>query len=242
MSKLLEEILSKDNIDLAIKRVKSNKGAPGVDSMTANEVENYFKDNGEGGKHYAIETETGEITKGNIGQYRTGKQESKSNKQKQLDYILKTNPMRDDYHTGIRELSDVKTFEEALDYEEPTYPDITEDIIENAKKTGKIKVYSSKDIKGGGFITPSKMMAKDYAGGGDVKELEVDIDDVAWINGDEGVYAPKSELGGEVKKVEMPEKQRKALDAVIKKTANLKNEQSRIIDTDGNILVLVQKL
>lgn len=47
MSKLLEEILSKDNIDLAIKRVKSNKGAPGVDSMTTNEVENYFKDNGE---------------------------------------------------------------------------------------------------------------------------------------------------------------------------------------------------
>lgn len=47
MSKLLEEILSKDNIDLAIKRVKSNKGAPGVDGMTTNEVENYFKDNGE---------------------------------------------------------------------------------------------------------------------------------------------------------------------------------------------------
>ena len=47
MSKLLEEILRKDNIDLAIKRVKSNKGAPGVDSMTTNEVENYFKDNGE---------------------------------------------------------------------------------------------------------------------------------------------------------------------------------------------------
>lgn len=47
MSKLLEEILSKDNIDLAIKRVKSNKGAPGVDSMTTNEVENYFNENGE---------------------------------------------------------------------------------------------------------------------------------------------------------------------------------------------------
>ena len=47
MSKLLEEILSKDNIDLAIKRVKSNKGAPGVDGMTTNEVENYFLDNGE---------------------------------------------------------------------------------------------------------------------------------------------------------------------------------------------------
>ena len=47
MSKLLEEILSKDNIDLAIKRVKSNKGAPGVDSMTTNEVDNYFLENGE---------------------------------------------------------------------------------------------------------------------------------------------------------------------------------------------------
>ena len=47
MSKLLEEILSKDNIDLAIKRVKSNKGAPGVDSIKTDEVENYFKENGE---------------------------------------------------------------------------------------------------------------------------------------------------------------------------------------------------
>ena len=47
MSKLLEEILDKGNIDLAIKRVKSNKGAPGVDSMTTNEVENYFLENGE---------------------------------------------------------------------------------------------------------------------------------------------------------------------------------------------------
>ena len=47
MSKLLEEILSKDNIDLAIKRVKSNKGAPGVDSMTTNEVDKYFLENGE---------------------------------------------------------------------------------------------------------------------------------------------------------------------------------------------------
>lgn len=47
MSKLLEEILSKDNIDLAIKRVKSNKGAPGVDSIKTDEVENYFNENGE---------------------------------------------------------------------------------------------------------------------------------------------------------------------------------------------------
>ena len=47
MSKLLEEILAKDNLDLAIKKVKENKGAPGVDSMAVDEVEDYFKENGE---------------------------------------------------------------------------------------------------------------------------------------------------------------------------------------------------
>lgn len=47
MSKLLEEILSSDNIALAIKQVKANKGKPGVDKMTVEEVEGYFKENGE---------------------------------------------------------------------------------------------------------------------------------------------------------------------------------------------------
>ena len=47
MSKLLEEILSSDNIALAIKQVKANKGKPGVDKMTIEEVEDYFKENGE---------------------------------------------------------------------------------------------------------------------------------------------------------------------------------------------------
>ena len=47
MSKLLEEILDKDNINLAIKRVKANKGSPGVDGMRVNELEEYFSSNGE---------------------------------------------------------------------------------------------------------------------------------------------------------------------------------------------------
>lgn len=47
MSKLLEEILSEDNIALAIKQVKANKGKPGVDKMTVGEIEDYFKENGE---------------------------------------------------------------------------------------------------------------------------------------------------------------------------------------------------
>lgn len=47
MSKLLEEILDKDNINLAIKQVKANKGSPGVDGMRADEAEDFFKENGE---------------------------------------------------------------------------------------------------------------------------------------------------------------------------------------------------
>ena len=39
---LIEKILSDENISEAIKRVKSNKGAPGVDKMTVNEVDKYF--------------------------------------------------------------------------------------------------------------------------------------------------------------------------------------------------------
>lgn len=47
MSKLLEEILSKENINEAIEKVKSNKGKPGVDRMTIDEVEQFFLENGE---------------------------------------------------------------------------------------------------------------------------------------------------------------------------------------------------
>ena len=47
MSKLLEEILDKENINLAIRQVKASKGSPGIDKMTVDEVEDYFKENGE---------------------------------------------------------------------------------------------------------------------------------------------------------------------------------------------------
>ena len=39
---LIEKIPSEENIKEAIKRVKSNKGAPGVDKMTVNEIDKYF--------------------------------------------------------------------------------------------------------------------------------------------------------------------------------------------------------
>ncbi len=42
---LLEKILDKDNLNRAYKRVKANKGAPGVDGMTIEETAQYLKEN-----------------------------------------------------------------------------------------------------------------------------------------------------------------------------------------------------
>lgn len=41
--KLMEKILSKENLEMAIKKVKQNKGAPGVDKMTVQEIEYWFE-------------------------------------------------------------------------------------------------------------------------------------------------------------------------------------------------------
>jgi len=45
MSKLLDEILSKDNMNLAFKSVKANKGTYGVDEVTLDDLSDYIKEN-----------------------------------------------------------------------------------------------------------------------------------------------------------------------------------------------------
>lgn len=40
---ILSKILGKDNLDRAYKRVKANKGAPGVDGMTTTEAHLWFR-------------------------------------------------------------------------------------------------------------------------------------------------------------------------------------------------------
>ena len=40
---LLEKILDKDNLNRAFKRVKANKGAPGIDGMTVEEAGAYLR-------------------------------------------------------------------------------------------------------------------------------------------------------------------------------------------------------
>lgn len=46
-NELLEKILSRDNMNLAFKRVKANKGASGIDDMKVDELLQYLKENGE---------------------------------------------------------------------------------------------------------------------------------------------------------------------------------------------------
>lgn len=112
------------------------------------------------------------------------------NKQKQLNIIQKNNKMQDDYHTGIRNIEDIKTFEEAIhDNESFVYGDYSFEDAQKDLERGKVTVYSSKPITQGGFVSTSKNMAQDYAGNGKIYSKEVGINDVAWINGDEGQYA-----------------------------------------------------
>ena len=45
MSQLMEKILSRENVTLAYKKVKANKGASGVDGISTDEVQEYLKEN-----------------------------------------------------------------------------------------------------------------------------------------------------------------------------------------------------
>ncbi|MEX6113856.1 LPD7 domain-containing protein [Providencia stuartii] len=123
------------------------------------------------------------------GQGRTTEQ----HKQAQLDIIKATNPMKDDIHTGVRSVVDIKTFKEAMDDFSGT-PDFTKEMAEKSLKNETITIYSSKPIEQGTFVTPSKIEAESYAGGGTVYSKEVNIKDVAWIDSVEGQYAKVPEM------------------------------------------------
>lgn len=122
-------------------------------------------------------------------------------KQAQLDVINETNPMIDDYHVGIRNVEDIKTFDEVMEEarresekggwsELASYPDISNDMLEDALETRRIVIYSSHPIANGVFVTPSYMQADEYSGmTGEVYSKDVSVDDIAWINTDEGQFA-----------------------------------------------------
>ena len=93
------------------------------------------------------------------------------NKQKQLNIIQENNKMQDDYHTGIRNIEDIKTFEEAIhDNESFVYGDYSFEDAQKDLERGKVTVYSSKPITQGGFVSTSKNMAQDYAGNANINQ------------------------------------------------------------------------
>lgn len=123
------------------------------------------------------------------------KVDSKLSKDEKLKVILANNPMLDDYHTGIRKVEDILDFSDARKWtlddigDVSSYPDVTKEMLDEAERTGKIRLYSSNPFTIGSFVTPSKMQARDYAGNGNIFEDIFDIDDIAWINSDEGQIA-----------------------------------------------------
>ena len=75
--KLMEKILSNNNLNQAYKKVKSNKGAGGVDRMNVDELLSFLKDNGKqlkqqlmDGKYKPNPVRREEIPKETKGEYR----------------------------------------------------------------------------------------------------------------------------------------------------------------------------
>ena len=102
--------------------------------------------------------------------------------------VKDNNPVGDDYHAWIRDESDIKTFKQAYDDDGggDLAPDFTEAMAKKAIDSGEITVYSSKPIKAGSFVTPSKMEAKSYAGSGKIYEEKLNLNDISWIDGLQG--------------------------------------------------------
>jgi hypothetical protein len=179
-----------NNIDNGISEVKKSIQEKGykVEPIQRSDVETLFEE-ARGNNINIGEQELFDI----LDTYNENKEELQNIdlKQKQLDIILKENPMTDEIHTGIRTKEDILNTQEAFNEFEDIYQDFTKEMAQKAIDTGKITVYSSNNIKNGTFITPSLMLAKDYAGGGKVNSLVVDTKDIAWIkdtNMSEGQY------------------------------------------------------
>lgn len=118
-------------------------------------------------------------------------------KSSQFAMLQETNPMTDGYHTGIRSAEEINSLNDLVNgYDADTmftYPDFTVEDAQKAVKDGEVTVYSSKPIEPGTFVSPSKMMAQDYAGSGEVYSKTIPINDfAAIISGDEGNYLPVS--------------------------------------------------
>lgn len=179
-----------------------------------------------------VDTTIVEKMKIGLFNYLTGVSNSEDidTKQKQLDIILKTNPMQDDYHTGIRTVEDIKTFDEVINDDESfVWGDFSQEDAKKALEKGTVTVYSSKPIENGNFISTSRNMARDYSGNGKIYSKEVPLKYVAWINGDEGQYAKVDDV-----KYSLSDNQGRTLT----KEQQEYFKDSKVRDEDGNLLTV----
>lgn len=164
-----------------------------INQFTVTSKENASKQLGNNIANYIYDNATETIKTINLKQTETTKVQDTSHKGKQLEIIKNINPLLDDYHTGIRNIEDIKTFDEVIndDGESFAWGDFSREDAERALKDGKVTVYSSYPIKQGTFVSTSKIQAEEYAGGrgNKVYSKTIPLDSVAWINGDEGQYA-----------------------------------------------------
>lgn len=117
-------------------------------------------------------------------------------KAEQFEIINRVNPAPNTYQTWIRNIDDVKSFDETLKdsdwegWEQNGFDEsYTPQVVQDALNSGKITVYSSYPIEQGVFVTPSPMEAKSYSGDGNIYSKEVDLNAVAWIDPTQGQYA-----------------------------------------------------
>lgn len=120
-------------------------------------------------------------------------------KQAQYELIQKFNPKDPNLNasaTWVESVKDIQTWQEAMHDDMYGEGDVTPDFkwedALKAEKAGQIMVYSSKPIKEGSFVTPSKMLAQSY-GNKNPYSMTVKLDDVAWIDMSEGQYAKVNE-------------------------------------------------
>ena len=144
------------------------------------EIEGFAKGSGAKGKNYRLSH--GEAEARNV------QNRLNLGDKFRVKIVKDNNQVGDDYHTWIRDESDIKTFKQAYndDGGGDLTPDFTEAMAKKAIDSGEITVYSSKPIKAGNFVTPSKMEAKSYAGSGKIYEEKLNLNDISWIDALQG--------------------------------------------------------
>lgn len=242
-TKRYEDLILSDTINYN----KDNNGKINIEIFNGNELINQFSVNSKEeavkqlganiGKYiYENVNEDSKILKLSNKTLETTKLQN--NKEKQFDIIKNTNPMLDDYHVGIRKIEDIKTFEEIINDDESfAWGDFSKDDAEKALKKGKITIYSSYPIKQGTFVSTSKIQAEQYAGGIGQKiyQKTVSLDEIAWINGDEGQYANVNQKYSLTNDTKITGDDVAVKDLLKEEKPNIENEVGNNVLSDSNM-------